>query len=433
MQLETANQHYGVAAPVDFQSAGDLVFQYEVTLSDGLACGGAYVKLLEATPSLDVASFDDQTPFVIMFGPDKCGSTDKVHFILRHRNPVSSEWSEHHLAKAVRPVTDKKVHLYTLIIKQDDSLEILVDGESQFAGTLNDALEPPLTPAAEIDDAADSKPEDWVDEPKMDDPEAAKPEDWDEDAPRKVDDASAVKPAGWLDDEPALVPDPEAVMPSDWDAEEDGAWEAPDVDNPKCAKGPGCGEWQRPVIDNPLYKGKWVRPKVDHPGYKGLWAPRKVANPNFFEAKETAKSLPAIGAVAVEVWTTNLGITFDNFALGADVEAAKEFAKAFYEKKEVETLEEEKKAAEKRAKKAEKKKAESGAFKTAVVEAYERAFALAVMQPAAAAGTAGVVLLTLLYLIFGGSKKVAPAAAAAEAAPAADGPEEEKKKTPRAD
>ena len=41
-----------------------------------------------------------------------------------------------------------------------------------------------MNPPAEIDDPSDSKPDDWVDEPRIPDPFAEKPGDWDEDAPR---------------------------------------------------------------------------------------------------------------------------------------------------------------------------------------------------------------------------------------------------------
>jgi Calreticulin family len=34
-----------------------------------------------------------------MFGPDKCGATDKVHFILQHRNPVSGMTTCHHTTR----------------------------------------------------------------------------------------------------------------------------------------------------------------------------------------------------------------------------------------------------------------------------------------------------------------------------------------------
>ena len=52
--------------------------RYEVQLQDGLECGGAYLKFLQATGDLDIARVSDKTPYSIMFGPDRCGTTDKV-------------------------------------------------------------------------------------------------------------------------------------------------------------------------------------------------------------------------------------------------------------------------------------------------------------------------------------------------------------------
>ena len=97
-----------------------LVVQYEVKLQKGLDCGGAYIKLLTAgeATSLEAGDdYNDKTPFTIMFGPDKCGSTNKVHFIFRHKNPVSGEWEEKHLKNPPSPKITKTTALYTLIVK----------------------------------------------------------------------------------------------------------------------------------------------------------------------------------------------------------------------------------------------------------------------------------------------------------------------------
>jgi hypothetical protein len=41
----------------------------------------------------------------------------QVHFILRHKNPVSGEWEEKHLVTPPVPDTmDKLTHLYTAIM-----------------------------------------------------------------------------------------------------------------------------------------------------------------------------------------------------------------------------------------------------------------------------------------------------------------------------
>ncbi len=58
-----------------------LVIQYEVKLQQGLECGGAYMKLLRYDSSFKASLFDNKSPFVIMFGPDHCGGTNKVFSI----------------------------------------------------------------------------------------------------------------------------------------------------------------------------------------------------------------------------------------------------------------------------------------------------------------------------------------------------------------
>jgi calnexin len=85
LHLQKEATNYGVVAKfaTPINTAGkDLVVQYELKLPElGLECGGAYVKLLKHDESLDSASLKDDTPYVIMFGPDKCGTTNKVRLI----------------------------------------------------------------------------------------------------------------------------------------------------------------------------------------------------------------------------------------------------------------------------------------------------------------------------------------------------------------
>jgi len=264
-----------------------------------------------------------------MFGPDKCGSdTNKVHFILRHENPVSNEWSEHHFNSPPKIKTDTFTHLYTLVIHSDNTFEIKIDDKVEKTGSLLEDMTPPINPPQEIDDPTDTKPADWVDQAKINDPEASKPDDWDEDAPKRIPDMSIDKPAGWWDDEPEQIPDPTAEVPEDWDEEDDGVWEAPSVPNPKCSN-PGCGEWQRPMIDNPDYKGKWIHPQIENPDYIGEWKPKQIDNPNFF-VDETPFDFPAIGAVAIEVMSNFGGTSFDNILIATSGDAASKFAAETY-------------------------------------------------------------------------------------------------------
>jgi calnexin len=309
------------------------VRRYEVKLQNGLECGGAYLKLLTESPEgIQAQEFSDKTPYTIMFGPDKCGATNKVHFIFRHKNPVSGEYEEKHLTAAPSARISKLSTLYTLIVRPDQTYEIKINEEHVKSGSLLEDFNPPVNPPEEIDDPEDKKPEDWVDTAKIADPEATKPEDWDEDAPREIPDAEAEKPDDWLDNEPDLIPDPDAEKPDDWDDEEDGDWVAPTIENPKCVEASGCGEWIRPMTKNPAFKGKWTPPLMDNPAYKGPWSPRRIANPNHFHdaAPSTFEPMAAIG---FELWTMQNDILFDNIYIGHSESDAAKFAKETWGKK----------------------------------------------------------------------------------------------------
>jgi len=337
--------HHAISAkfPSKIDNKGKtLVVQYEVKLQKGLECGGAYMKLLRDNKKLHAEEFSNASPYVIMFGPDKCGSTNKVHFIFQHKNPKTGEYEEKHLKSPPSAKTAKLSTLYTLIVKPDNTFEMLIDDKSSKNGSLLEDFSPAVNPPKEIDDPKDKKPDDWVEQARIPDPDATKPEDWDEDAPYEVVDEEATKPEDWLEDEPTTVPDPEAEKPEDWDDEEDGDWVSPMVPNSKCDEVSGCGKWEPPMKKNPDYKGKWVAPYIDNPDYKGVWAPRKIANPDFFQDKTPANFEP-MGAIGFEIWTMQSDITFDNIYIGHSIEDAAAFRKETYDvKRPLEEAEEEK-------------------------------------------------------------------------------------------
>ncbi|KAK4976494.1 hypothetical protein LTR66_010867 [Elasticomyces elasticus] len=333
--LKDKAAHHAISAkfPTAIDNKGQtLVVQYEVKLQAGLECGGAYMKLLQDNSALHAEEFSNASPYIIMFGPDKCGSTNKVHFIFRHKNPKTGEYEEKHLKNAPMARITKTTSLYTLIVKPDQTYEIKIDGESIRNGSLLEDFTPAVNPEKEIDDPSDKKPSDWVEEAKIADPEATKPEDWDEDAPYEVVDTEATKPDDWLDNEPLMVPDPEAEKPEDWDDEEDGDWVPPMVSNPKCEETSGCGPWEPPMKRNPEYKGKWTAAMIDNPAYKGIWKPQKIANPDYFEDSTPANFEP-MGAIGFELWTMQNDILFDNIYIGHSVPDAEALKKETFDVK----------------------------------------------------------------------------------------------------
>ncbi|KAI9728015.1 MAG: hypothetical protein M1828_005420 [Chrysothrix sp. TS-e1954] len=413
--LKDKAAHHAISAkfPKKIDNKGkDLVVQYEVKLQDGLECGGAYMKLLQDNKALHAEEFSNASPYIIMFGPDKCGSTNKVHFIFKHKNPKTKEYEEKHMKDAPRMNNDKLTNLYTLIVRKDQSFQLRVNGEAVRNGTLLEDFSPSVNPEKEIDDPNDKKPSDWVEKAKIPDPEAQKPEDWDEDAPFEIIDEEAEKPDDWLEDEPQMIPDPEAEKPEDWDDEEDGDYVPPMVQNPKCAEASGCGPWEKPKIKNPEYKGKWTAPLIDNPEYKGVWKPRKIANPDYFEDK-TPSNLEPMGAIGFELWTMQANILFDNIYIGHSLEDAELFkTKTFDVKRSIEKSEDE--AANKAAEKEDaSEQSEFQRFKadpvTFVKDKVNLFISIAKQDPLEAikfvpevAGAAGILLVTILVFLIGG-------------------------------
>ncbi len=320
-------KYYGAATrlptPID-PSKGKTVLQYELKAETPLECGGAYMKFLTATPSFEPSSLVEDTPYTVMFGPDICGFTDKVHLIVRYENPKTKEVEEKHLAAPPAQRKEPNVtHVYTAVLDADsNTYSVLINGKVQKEGSLFDDFAPPFLAPEEVPDETDEKPADWVDDAKIPDPLASKPADWDEDAPAMIEDAEATMPEGWLVDEPKTVDDKEATKPDDWDDLEDGTWEPPQVTNPKCKDAPGCGPWKRPMKANPAFKGKWSAPMIDNPDFKGVWEPKKIPNPDYVDDKNPLSHIGKIGGVAIEIWTMDEGYYFDNLLVTNDVAEA---------------------------------------------------------------------------------------------------------------
>lgn len=277
--LEDARFYHYTAEFEEFTNKGKtLVLQYSLKQDQKIDCGGGYVKLHPA--GVDQKSYDGESVYNIMFGPDICGSTRRTHVILTKNG-------ENHLIKEDVPTeTDTVTHVYTLIVNPDNTFTVLVDNKESRTGSIEDhfnILEP-----KEIADPAISKPADWVDETHIDDPEDVKPEGYDEIQPE--------------------INDPEAAKPADWDDELDGEWEAPKVPN-AAYKGP----WRPKRIANPTYKGEWVHPKIANPKY----APD--ANLYAFESFKY---------VGIEIWQVKAGSIYGNFLVTDDVELAKKEADA---------------------------------------------------------------------------------------------------------
>jgi len=286
----------------------DLIVQYSVKHEQKIDCGGGYIKILPG--GFDQASFNGDTPYNIMFGPDICGTTTKKTHLI-----VSNKGKNHLIKKEIKTETDEWTHLYTLILKSDNTFQVLIDEKEVSSGSLKTDFD--ILPPKEIKDPSAKKPADWVDEKKIADPTDKKPEGW--------------------DDIPAEIADPDAKKPEDWDDELDGQWEPPMIDNPAYK-----GEWQPKLIDNPAYKGEWIHPVIPNPDY--------FEDDNLYLFEDNS-------FVGFELWQVKAGTIFDNIIVTDDKAEADKLAELTKKTQEGEKKAFDKEESERKAKEEEERKA----------------------------------------------------------------------------
>ncbi|KAF9126473.1 hypothetical protein BGW39_006593 [Mortierella sp. 14UC] len=154
-----------------------------------------------------MCTFNGESEYAIMFGPDVCGAQNRGHVIFHHNG-------KNFLTKKEFPVPkDTKTHLYRLTVHPDQKPIV---SSWRTIGTF-------YAPRSIADPNA-KKPAGWVDEERIVDESHKKPENYNQ--------------------IPRTIPDPEATQPEDWDTEADGDWEAP-------------REWEPKMIVNHAYKGEW--------------------------------------------------------------------------------------------------------------------------------------------------------------------------------
>jgi calreticulin len=280
----------------------NIVVSLSVKHEQGIDCGGGYIKLMPKTASKE---FNGESEYWMMFGPDICGYSKKIHLIFNYKGQ-NLLWK-----KEPRCEDDKFTHVYTVVVKPDNTYEVYVDQTLKESGKMEDDwafLKP-----KEIDDPSDKKPSDWVDEPEMDDANDKKPDDWDA--------------------EPATIADPDAKQPEDWDEGEDGKWEPPQIPNPK-------------------HKGEWRPKRIPNPKYKGEWKPKQIPNPDYVADDKLYKIGKPLETVGIDVWQVKSGTIFDNIVIGDDLDEVNKIVDATWKA----TKDAEKKASEAAEKKDDTKK-----------------------------------------------------------------------------
>merc|ERR1712224_378224 len=263
IQTQEDSKFFGISAGFDsFSNKGkDLIIQYQAKYEKDVECGGGYVKI--GPKMSDPTTFGDPTAYNIMFGPDKCGYNKRTHLIFNYDGKNVLKKSD----LSYKQEDDGTSHLYTLIVKPDNTCRVEVDQEKIYEGSIK--------------------------------------EDWEVLKPKKISDPEDKKPEDWSDD--SMIDDPEDKKPEDWDDEEDGEWEAP-------------------MKDNPDFKGEWFVKRISNPAYKGVWTAKEIDNPEFKD-DDGVYEYADFGFLGFDLWQVKGGTIFDNVIITDNKAEADEFAK----------------------------------------------------------------------------------------------------------
>ncbi|KAJ1085617.1 hypothetical protein NDU88_005747 [Pleurodeles waltl] len=270
IQTRGDGKHYAVSARfTPFSNEGKtLVIQFSIKHERTVDCGGGYVKLFPS--DLDQEQMSGDSKYYIMFGPDICGFERKlVHVIFYYKG------NNYELKNEIRCKDDPFTHLYTLIVRPNQTYEVKIDNKKVRSGSLENDFD--FLGPKKIKDPAVKKPDDWDDRPTIDDPADIKPKDW---------------------DQPEFIIDTSVKPPFNWDVKVDGEWEPLKLKNPKYK-----GEWKPSQIVNPNFSAVWNHPEIDNPDY--------APDPKIYQYED-------IGVRA--------GSIFDNFLITSNEEYADEFA-----------------------------------------------------------------------------------------------------------
>ena len=294
--------YYGITAKLDkpfFSHEKTLYIQFSVRLEqfDGMDCGGAYIKLFPS--GIEQEKMDGKTPYIFMFGPDICGAGKQfTQFIvgydkLKHRRQATRPQTYHHLRKRLHCETDKMTHLYTLIIRPDNTYEYRVDNSRVDGGYLEEDFG--ILPPEKITDPLAKKPDGWAEDSMLPDP-------------------NHQMPAGY-GKEPKYVPDPSKSKPAIWNDMEDG-------------------EWEPPLVLNPLWQGDWEPKMIKNPDYQGPWSPPLIDNPDY-DADEAAflyDQCNPCDYIGFDLWQVDSGTVFDDILVTDSETEAEAFASITLEK-----------------------------------------------------------------------------------------------------
>ncbi|XP_038627729.1 calreticulin-3 [Tachyglossus aculeatus] len=243
-----------------------LIIQYTVKHEQKIDCGGGYVKLFPS--DVDPENLSENSYYYIMFGPDICGFETRItHVILSSRNKYISN------KKRIRCKVDGFTHLYTLILRRDQTYKVRIDAKLVASGNIND--------------------------------------DWDFSSLGKIENPSSRKR-----EECAERTHAENLS---------GVCKERDFFLDMIGRKTSIVELPgKSMIQNPLCKSDLKPKNTDDQNYKEDWPQSEMKNEEHVTDFNNAV-YENIGVIGLELWQVRSGTIFDNFLITDSEEYAKDF------------------------------------------------------------------------------------------------------------
>lgn len=258
IQTSEDGKFYALTTKFEPFSNKDKVFviQYSVKYEQDIKCGGAYVKLFDC--SFNPKTFHSYKPYLIQFGPDICGFK-KIHVIFNYEERKLA------MKRELSCKDDRLTHLYTLVIKPDNSYLIKIDNKIERTGMLLEDWD--FVPRRIINDKV-TKP---LGNPKSTDLKDAKSQDWNQ-------------------------TDPEFYFNGE---------EQKNVD------------LKRPMIKNPVNEEEWKSKSTNSPNYKGQRLDPLSENHEHLSHSDFYR-YDEICGIGFDIWQVESGTLFDNVLITDD-------------------------------------------------------------------------------------------------------------------
>jgi len=146
MVLKSRNAKHGVSYkfvdPITLKNKS-LIIQYEFRAQHSFTCSGAYIKLF-SDENFNPETLNEETPYSILFGPDRCGPNKSIKLIITTYDAIRGLYFKSTLKNMPSFPNDFLSHLYTLIIRPNGFFQILFDNTPIRRGYLQRDFDPPI-------------------------------------------------------------------------------------------------------------------------------------------------------------------------------------------------------------------------------------------------------------------------------------------------